>query len=125
MKIQDRPERRVVPVDGLDGCTLTVREPTNRERYAQYFFAREVCGDNPSDSDWQSAVADFRTRVIVDWSGFNGEDGQPLQFNPRTFGMALAQIPRLALVAQIASRDAFMGLSEQDSKNSETPSSNG
>jgi hypothetical protein len=120
-----RPERRVVNVDGLDGCSITVREPTNRERYAQHAYANEVVGFDASNADWLAARLEYRFRVIVDWSGFNGEDGQPLQFNPKTFNMALAQSEALQEAAAIAVREAFEGIPERDAKNSDTPSSNG
>lgn len=124
-----RPERRVVNVDGLDGCTLTVREPTNRERMEQWLFAAnevpaKVDGTRES-SAFEVALWDYRMRAVVDWSGFVGEDGTPLQFNPRTFEAALAQCEALQTAAVRASNNAFRGLSEQDEKNSEPPSANG
>ncbi len=119
--MQDRPERRTVPVDGLDGCTLTVREPTNRERMEQWLYATDNAGPKrpggQSNIAYESALWEYRSCVVVDWGGFIGEDGQPLQFNPRTFNAALAQVDGLHLATVKACNDAFNGVDETEAKN--------
>ncbi len=129
VKMQDRPERRTVPVEGLDGCSLTVREPTNRERMEQWLYA---ASEVPAKADgsrestaFEVALWEYRMRVVVDWGGFVGEDGQPLQFNPRTFDAAIRQEDALQTAAVKAANLAFRGLSEQDEKNSGQPSAVG
>ncbi len=121
VKLDKQPERRIVPIDGLDGCTLTVREPTRAELFNQWIQSRsDTPGDRATD---QGKLFDYRLRVIVDWAGFVDTKGGVLQFNPVTFDAALRQCEPLLFAASRAVRDAFEGLPEQDEKNSDTPPS--
>jgi len=119
------PERRTVPVDGLDGCALVVREPTVDEMFNQWIESsgqRLPNGSFPTDAGKLFA---YRLRVIEDWSGFVNEAGDVLQFNHVTFGKAITQSETLMWAAAGIVRDAFQGLEAQDEKNSDTPPSDG
>lgn len=118
-----RQSRRIVPITGLDGCTLTLREPTRAELFNQWLESRsDTPGDQRTD---QGKLFNYRLRAIVDWTGFVDESGNVLQFNERTFDAALRQCDPLLFAASRAVREAFEGIEEQDEKNSDTPPSGG
>ena len=130
VRLAATPERRVVTVIGLDGCTITVREPSNRERMEQWLHADRAAPPQPDgkrdEIAYDVALWDYRIRrAVVDWSGFVADDEQPLQFNERTFAAACAQLPALQFAAMRAANDAFAGVTEQEEKNSEPPSAAG
>lgn len=121
IRLTDQPERRTIAIDGLDGCTLTVREPTLRERLEQFVWASsQVAGTD--EAAWRAALWEYRLRLVVDWSGFVGENGEPLQFNLRAFHAAMAQVYPLQAAALKGVDEAFDGLAERDEKNSAAPS---
>lgn len=120
---EKKPERRTVPVPGLDGCSLVVREPTTAELLNQWI---ESQANPPQDRSVDNGkLFEYRLRVVVDWSGFVDQHGNTLQFNPVTFAVAIRQVDGLMDAAWRISREAFEGLPEQDEKNSGTPHSDG
>lgn len=127
IRLADKPERRTIAIDGLDGCTITVREPTLRERLEQFVWASSqvpgaASGDANHEAAWRAALWEYRLRVVVDWSGFVGDNGEPLQFNPRAFHAAMAQVYPLQAASIKGVDEAFEGLAEHDEKNSDAPS---
>lgn len=132
-----RPERRTVEIPGLEGCSLTVREPTRPERYAQYLHAarvvptsRGINGKPERDADlWEASIWDFRLRVIVDWAGFETEDAEgkpkPLPFTADNLRLAMEQFDAVESTAIKAANESFFGIEAIAEKNFEAPLSSG
>lgn len=109
------PQRRKVAIPGMEGHSLTVREPTIEERYGQWYFSH-VRADGTTDV---AKLFAFRLRVIEDWEGFTDQNGNPLQFNPKTMELALRKSKEFLFGVANIVRDAFEGLEDDDAKNSD------
>ena len=62
--VRNQPETRVVPIPGLDGCTVTVREPTLPERINQWWDSSK-----PDGSVDMGRLGEYRLCVVVGWDG--------------------------------------------------------
>lgn len=112
LRASDPPPTKVVPIAGLEGCSITVRQPTFGELLGQWWESATTDGKVS-----QEKLAEYRLRVVVDWAGFATEDGGPLMFDPRWLLRAMRQDERIMMTVVGECRDAFRGLGEQDEKN--------
>lgn len=123
--VRNQPETRVVPIPGLDGCTVTVREPTTEEIFSQW---TESAGQRLADGTWptdQGKLFTYRLRVVVDWCGFVDQAGNTLPFSQASLSAAIRQNEPLLWAVASAARDAFGGIGADDEKNSVVPPADG
>ncbi len=120
--VRKQPETRVVAVPGLDGCTVTVREPTLPERINQWWDSSK-----PDGSIDMGRLGEYRLRVVVGWNGFEDEETppNPLPFSQSWLLAAMAQYPTLHKAVGNAVAAAFNGLEASDEKNFEAPHGDG
>lgn len=123
MKIKTikRVARKSFPLKGsmFEGCTLVVREPTREELIRQWLLIE----DTNTEEEFRAKLLTFQIeRVVVDWTGFENEDGTPVKFSLDALDTAMRQESLLVSEVMEIATGAFRGLAEDEAKNSETPS---